>query len=198
MDWDWKRVKAEYITTDKSSYRKLAEKYDIPLGTLQKRAKREKWPDLKRQSGDRTVAKTVAVIERKKADKIARINDIADKLLDKLERAVDELDIQLCRNVKKVKTIEYNNHARPDKPTKEVIRENENVTVIHTVIDRRGAQALASALANIKEVQMLKTELDIAEQEARIANLRRQSETDDNKNSDIEVVFSAGPEEWNE
>ena len=176
MDWDWKKIKAEYITTDKSSYRKLAQKYDIPLGTLQKRAKKEDWSGLKKQSGDRMVAKTITVIEDKKVDKMARIQDITDMLLDKIERAVEELDIQLFKNVEKVKEIEYKNPERPDKVTKEIIHEKETVTEIHTIIDRKGIQELSAAIKNIKEVQMLRSELDIKEQEARISKLQRDAE----------------------
>ncbi len=178
MDWDWKKIKTEYITTDKSSYRKLAEKYNIPLGTLQKRAKREKWPELKQQSGDRTVAKTVTQIEDKQVDKLKRIQDITDKLLDKIEKAVDELDIHLAKKTIKTKTIEYNNYERPDKPTKETINETEEIIDYHSIIDRKGVQELSAAIKNLKEVQMLKSDLDKREQEARIKKLEKEAEAD--------------------
>jgi hypothetical protein len=188
VDFDWKKIKAEYITTDKSSYRKLAEKYGIPLGTLYKRAKRENWVDLKKQSGDRTVAKQVSAIEQKQVDRMKRIQDITDKLLNKLEQAVDELDIQLYKDVVKVKEIEYNNIDRPDKPTKETIHEEEKVIEIRTIVDRKGVQELSNAIKNLKEVQMLKTELDEEEQKARIAKLRHDVEADEVDNT-IEIVM---------
>lgn len=188
MDFDWKKIKAEYITTDKSSYRKLAEKYGIPLGTLYKRAKRENWVDLKKQSGDRTVAKQVSAIEQKQVDRMKRIQDITDKLLNKLEQAVDELDIQLYKDVVKVKEIEYNNIDRPDKPTKETIHEEEKVIEIRTIVDRKGVQELSNAIKNLKEVQMLKTELDEEEQKARIAKLRHDVEADE-VDKTIEIVM---------
>ena len=86
MDWDWTKIKTEYITTDKSSYRKLSEKYDIPLGTIYKRAKKENWVDLKQQSYDKRVAKTISAVEDKQVGKLERILNITDKLLDKIER----------------------------------------------------------------------------------------------------------------
>lgn len=188
MDFDWKRIKAEYVTSDKSSYRKLAEKYDIPLGTLYKRAKRENWVELKKQSGDRTVAKQISVIESKQVDRMKRIQDISDKILDKIEKAVDELDIQLYKNVVKVKEIEYNNIDRPDKPTKETIHEEEKVTEVRTIIDRKGVQELSNAIKNLKEVQMLKSVLDEEEQKARINKLRKETE-DVEKDTSITVKF---------
>ena len=188
MDFDWTKIKTEYITSDNSSYRKLAEKYGIPLGTIYKRAKRENWVELKQQSYDKKVAKTVASVENNHVKKLERILSITDKLLDKIERAVDELDIQICKRVEKVKEIEYKNEERPDKPTKETIHETEEITEYRTIIDRKGAQELASAIKSLKEVQMLKTELDEQEQMARINKLRKEV-MDENQDKNISIAF---------
>ena len=45
---------------------------------------------------------------------------------------------------------------------------------------------------------MLKSELDKKEQEARIAKLQREAEKEDDSTNEIEVIFNAGSEEWNE
>jgi hypothetical protein len=195
VDFDWKKIKAEYVTTDKSSYRKLAEKYGIPLGTLYKRAGRENWSELKKQSGIRTVAKQISAIEEKQVDKMKRIQDITDKLLDKIEKAVDELDIQLAKTTKRVKVIEYDNSDRPDKPTKETVNETENVVEYRTIIDRKGAHELASAIKSLKEVQMLKSELDEEEQRARIEKLRKETE-DEQKDTSVVVKFEGEIDKW--
>ena len=195
MDFDWKKIKAEYVTADKSSYRKLAEKYGIPLGTLYKRAKREKWVELKKQSGDRVVARQISVVESKQVDRMKRIQDITDKILDKIEKAVDELDIQLYKDVVKVKEIEYNNLDRPDKPTKETIHEEEKVIEIRTIIDRKGVQELSNAIKNLKEVQMLKSELDEEEQKARINKLRKDAE-EEQKDNEIIVKIEGGVDKY--
>lgn len=195
MEWDWTKIKTEYITTDKSSYRKLSEKYNIPLGTIYKRAKRENWVDLKQQSYDKKVAKTIAVVEDKQVSKLERILTITDKLLDKIERAVDELDIQLCKKVEKVKEIEYDNLERPDKPTKEVVHETEEVIEVASIVDRKGVQELASAIKSLKEVQMLRTELDEQEQKARIEKLRKDATTEETDTSVI-VKFEGDIEKW--
>ena len=195
MDFDWTKIKSEYITTDKSSYRKLAEKYNISLGTLCKRAQRENWPALKQQSYDKKVSKTIASVEDKQVKKLERILSITDKLLDKIEKAVDELDIQLCKKVEKVKEIEYKNYERPDKPTKETIHETEEVIEVRSIIDRKGAQELASAIKSLKEVQMLKTELDEQEQKARIEKLRKDV-SEEQKDKDIRVTFGEEAEDY--
>lgn len=192
---DWKKVKAEYITDESSSYRRLSEKYKIPLGTLTKRAKKENWVELKKQHGDRTVAKTVDAFEEKQVSKMKRIQDITDKLLDKLEDAVSELDLQLFKNVHKEKVIEYNNPERPDKPTKEVIHEKEELLEVKTIVDRKGLQLVAAALKDIKEIQMLKSELDKKEQEARIAKLQKDAQ-EEKEDKDITVKLDDSLDEY--
>jgi hypothetical protein len=195
VDFDWTKIKTEYITSDNSSYRKLSEKYEIPLGTIYKRAKKENWVELKQQSYDKRVAKTVTSVENNQVKKMERILSITDKLLDKIEKAVDELDIQLCKKVEKVKEIEYKNYERPDKPTKETVHESEEVIEVRTIIDRKGVQELASAIKSLKEVQMLKTELDEQEQKARIDKLRKDA-ADEQKDVDIHVTFGEEVEKY--
>ena len=195
---DWQAIKTEYITTD-TSYRKLAQKYGIHYKVISERGKDEKWVELRSQHRDKTLTKTLGKISNKQADKMARIDDLADRLLEKLEQAITELDLQLYKHTDKTKTIEYDNDRRPDKPTKEVVHEEEKLLEVKSIVDRQGLKQIASALKDIKEVKMLRSELDKQEQEARIANLRKQTEKDDNDVADvIEVVFAAGPEEWNE
>ena len=118
---DWKKIKAEYIAGG-TSYRKLADKYGVSFSTLRKVAAKEQWTELRNKTGakrDTKIVDSVSETEAKKAvDKLARVTDLTDMLLDKIEQAIEELDIQLYKNVVKTKEIEYNNTLRPDKPTK--------------------------------------------------------------------------------
>ena len=192
---DWQAIKTEYITTD-TSYRKLAQKYGIHYKVISERGKNEKWVELRSQHRDKTLTKTLGKISSKQADKMARIDDLADQLLEKLERAITELDLQLYKHTDKTKVIEYNNDIRPDKPTKETIHEEEKLLEAKSIVDRQGLKQIASALKDIKEVKMLRSELDQQEQEARIANLRKQADKDEDKTEEIEVVFVGGEEAW--
>ena len=62
----------------------------------------------------------------------------------------------------------------------------------------KDVRSLVAAVKDLKEIQSIKSDLDEQEQKARIANLRRNVEKDEEESSTIEVVFAAGPEEWNE
>lgn len=194
---DWRKIKTEYITTD-TSYRKLAKKYGVNYQSICARSKEEKWREKHEQHTNKTITKALEKIENRQAEKIASVEELADQLLQKVELAIMELDRQIVKRTVKTKTIEYNNAQRPDKPTQETVKEEERIEDISSIIDRQGLKQIASALRDLKEVKMLKTELDRKEQEARIANLQKQAAAEDNKLSAIEIVFAAGPEEWNE
>ena len=193
-------IKAEYLAGG-TSYRKLAEKYGISLSKIRAMAEKEGWVKLRTQTQHKANTKIVDTVSKKKAKKAIntakRVATLTDKLLDKLEQAIKELDVQICKDVEKTKVIEYSNLQRPDKPTKETIHEEEKILEVKTIIDRSGLKAIASALRDIKEIQMIRTELDDQEQEARIEKLRREADRDDNV-SEVSVVFNAGEEEWNE
>ena len=85
---DWQAIKTEYITTD-TSYRKLAEKYGVSRVQIGNVGRDEKWVELRRQHLDNTVTKTVAAVEDAQADRAKKIQNVADKLIQKIENMVD-------------------------------------------------------------------------------------------------------------
>ena len=85
---DWQAIKTEYITTD-TSYRKLAQKYDINVTTIAKTASADGWVEQRKQYANETQSKTIEKIIQQKANRAARIHTVADKLLDKIEAMVD-------------------------------------------------------------------------------------------------------------
>ena len=185
---DWSAIKTEYITTD-TSYRKLAEKYGVSRVQIGNVGKEENWVELRRQHLDGVVTKSLSLDEKKRLKTLERIQNATDRLLDKIEQAIDELDKQIVKHVDKTKTIEYNNDQRPDKPTKEIIHEEENVIEVGTLIDRAGLKAISSAIRDIKEIHMLKSSLDEKEQQARIDALRQRSMTSDGDDDDTGVIL---------
>lgn len=199
---DWNEIRDEYITDETASYRGLAKKYGVGLKALSGRAKAEGWVALRKQFRDKAATKTIENLSDRMSDNLsdnlARVMKITNDLLTKLEQAVSELDIQLVRKVTKTKEIEYNHDARPDKPTKETVTETEEISDVRTIVDRAGLKAISSALRDIKEIQMIRSELDREEQQARIDNLRRQADRDADTATEVEVVFLAGEDSWNE
>lgn len=158
---DWSTIKAEYLAGG-TSYRKLADKYGVSLTNLQRRALREKWVELRQQTADEAAAKIIDSISSKQARRYQRLQDVTDKLLDKLEGIV------------------------------------ESVCLEEMVIDKYTMKQITGALKDIKDIQSIKSPMDIEEQKARIAKLQRDAERDDDTTDEIEITFNAGPEEWNE
>ena len=92
---DWNKIKAEYIAGG-TSYRKLAKKYEkdgVTFPSLQKKARTEKWAEMRRQKEDKLNAKIVNDISTKQANTGLKINQVANKLIAKLNASIDKLDV---------------------------------------------------------------------------------------------------------
>lgn len=186
---DWQAIETEYITTD-TSYRKLAQKHGVSYQAICRRSQDDNWIGRREQHRNKTVSKAVVRIGNKQARNIAQIDNLTNRLLRKLEQAIDELDLQMCKHTDKEKIIEYNNPERPDKPTKEIIHEEEKLLEVKCIIDRQGVKQIASALKDIKEIKMLQSSLDKQEQEARIAKLRADTAKGEaSADDELTVVF---------
>lgn len=145
---DWQKIKTEYITMD-TSYRKLAQKYGVDQATIARRAKKEDWVSSRQQHADKTQAKILTADTKNKADRAARLMTVADKLLQKVEQAVDQ----------------------------------------EGPISAGAIKNLSDALKNIRETQMIRSEQDIREQEARIAKLQKEAQKEDNQKEPIRVII---------
>ena len=156
---DWKKLRAEYIAGG-TSYRKLAEKYDVSFHTLRKQAAKENWKALRDETTTKTVTKIIEIESDKQADRMKRLLNVSDKLLKAVEDAVDKFQ------------------------TGELL------------LEKGALKSLSGTIKDIKDIQNLKTELDIEEQKARIAILKKQAESDDNTNNEIKVTFEGSFDEY--
>ena len=86
---DWEKIKAEYITTE-VSVRDLAQKYGVHYTTIGKKASKEGWQELRQQQTNTTLTKILTAVSDRKVDRAARLMTVADKLLTKIEQAVDQ------------------------------------------------------------------------------------------------------------
>ena len=135
---DWKKIEAEYITTE-TSYRKLAEKYGVDQATIARRAKKHDWVSKRQHHADKTQAKILTADTQRKVDRVGRLMTVADKLLKKVEQAVDQEGPMSAGAIKN----------------------------------------LSDALKNIRDTQMIRSEADMREQEARIKNLEKQAQVEE-------------------
>ena len=153
---DWIEVKTEYITTA-TSYRKLAEKYGINTKDIYLRGKQEGWVQARKDYMSDVTAKAIQKAADHQADKMVRFSTVSDKLLNRIERIIEE-------------------------------SETGQITA-------KDIRSLTAAVKDLKEIQGVRSELDRQEQEARIANLRRQAESED-KTEGAKLEIVGLPEEF--
>ena len=136
---DWNKIKTEYITTD-TSYRKLADKYNVSSTSICKVAKKEQWVTEKERYLNESYSKTIEAITKSQTERVLRLQTITDKILNKIEKSVELMD----------------------------------------AADLQAFRQITATLKDIKEIQMLKSDADMREQEARIDKLRKDAQTEGN------------------
>lgn len=103
---DWVRIENEYLNCD-ISYRKLAEKHDVNINTLTRKAIDGNWVEKRKQQKSKITAKlqqkTVDAIVSKEVDRLAKISNVADLLLEKIELAASQIkDKKNSRDIKQL------------------------------------------------------------------------------------------------
>jgi hypothetical protein len=64
------------------------------------------------------------------------------------------------------------------------------------IMDKQCLKQITGALKDIKDIQSLKSPLDLEEQRARIDNLRRQSQKEDTNTEPIRIIIDDGASEY--
>ena len=157
---DWTKLKAEYIKGG-TSYRKLADKYKVPFGTLRNVAAKEKWRELRDKTRLKTDTKLTDAVSKEQTDRLVRIHKVADDLLKQIELIVSDFKFD------------------------------------DMLLDKQCLKQITGALKDIKDIQSLKSPLDIEEQKARIENLRKQSQKEDTV-SEVTVTIEGGVGSWHQ
>lgn len=156
---DWNKIKTEYLTSD-TSYRKLAQKYGVNATTIAKKASKEDWVSQRQQQANRTLLKTLTAVSNRQVNRAARLQEVADKLLNKIEAAVDDYNMEVL------------------------------------LVDRQSLRQITGALKDIKDIQMIRSEADLIEQEARIAKLRKEAEREDSGPNNVVIQIEGGEDTW--
>ncbi len=159
---NWLKIRNEYINGN-ISYRKLAEKYGIPFSTLKFRAKEENWFENRKKQRNKIetklAQKTAEKLAEKEADRLARISDAADVLLDKIEAASQQLDQLLVFDKRR-----YMHQLIKDKDTGNLIDAQFEETVPKCVqigiINKSELRQLTAALKDLKDIQLSKSFTD--------------------------------------
>ena len=93
---------------------------------------------------------------------MTRLLNVTDKVLEKIEVAVEELSTE------------------------------------GIVLDKSTLKQLTGALKDIKDIQGVKSDRDIREQEARIRKLEKEASASDDKPNEITITIAGGEKSWAE
>lgn len=63
------------------------------------------------------------------------------------------------------------------------------------MLDKGALKSLSGTIKDIKDIQNIKTQLDIEEQKARIAILKKQAESDTNGSTEVSITFGVDEEQ---
>ena len=151
---DWNTIKAEYIAGG-TSYRKLAEKYNVPRTTLERKAKDEKWAELRRQAEGKAEAKIINAISNQNAKIDTKYFSLVDKLLDRAAEVIEQTSawnavtikemasamkyLKECKGVKSDADMREQ-EARIDKLRKEAEKEDDSIKEIEVVLTAAGPE----------------------------------------------------------
>lgn len=128
----WNQIKQDYVHSD-VTVNELAAKYKIKPASIRYHIKKHRW-----------------IKEQDKDDTLARIMNVADDLLNKIETAAGQLDTYMLKKKIKTKTISY--FEDNGKTEREVIEENEKIQMIKGIIDKNELKILCSVLKDLKSV----------------------------------------------
>ncbi len=153
---DWNTIREDYLSSS-LSYRDLCQKYDVKYSSLAKVAASEGWHREKTAAEDSGLSRE------------DRILKISDRLLDKIEKSITELDRCIVKNKEKTKTVEYDYDTK--KPINEVVEEKEDIQIIEGMIDKMGLKQLVSTLKDIKDIHLSMSGEAVSEEESGIIML---------------------------
>ena len=151
--YDWKQLEKEYILSDYKSVAEFLKSKNISRnGSTQKNTKgwNEKKVNKELKKSEKVIEKVIEKESEKEADKIIQIKDVANDLLVKIIEANKELNMHLARNKKKLRAVKYD--TKTNKPSKEIVQEEEEIKSYVDIIDRKGLKQLTSALKDLNDI----------------------------------------------
>ena len=103
----WTQLRLEYISSTEVSIRGLQKKYGIPYNQIRNRCENEKWLEQRDAVKDQSTQKSIDLIADINADKCVRAFRVADKVMDKLEKVVDQIDPEDSEALRMLKEASY-------------------------------------------------------------------------------------------
>ena len=101
-----------------------------------------------------------------------------------------------AKTLEKISQQEANRAAKIHSVADKLLLKIEAIVESGELLDTKGIRALTAAVKDLKEIQSVRSELDKQEQEARIANLRKQADKEDDNKEPIQVIIGGDLAEY--
>lgn len=177
---DWEKIKAEYITGN-LSYHCLSRKYGLAERTVERRAGKEGWVAERKKYRQKVLKKSLSQMEEKKTGEIVRIGQLADRALKKLEKAIEEVDLDIIC------------HREEEKEDGRCHVKKYQEASPGGIVDERKLKRLTAAMRDLRAIQGVQSELDRMEQESRIALMQKKTRESDSQQQVVLVMEGMDP-----
>lgn len=179
---DWVAAEHEYITT-KMSYADIAKKYSVSCRLVNTYGAEHKWFAKRKEYLNNVSVKLAAKSEDKAVEKLLRLSQVADKVVDVLEKTVSDAE-QFNRYVVTEATGDFAQR------TSEYIFKKTDTKALRDVVT-----ALKDITNVIRNVNEIPTEAEKEQREAAKERLQMEKDKTDNtnkKDTHFEVSFGGG------
>ncbi len=153
---DWAKIRAEYVNGN-LSLSELSKKYDVKLSSIKLHSSKEKWVQERKKKQQRKADKIAERVHEKDINKtvkdIERCCAAAGKLIDKINLAINQIDIDSYVSVENKKIKTKNSKGQDGEEISEIIKtRNMKTQKIKTVADTKKIADLSKSLLNLKQV----------------------------------------------
>ena len=153
---DWASIRAEYLKSN-ISLKKLGEKHGVSLSAMQKKSAQGKWSEKRKQlRADKAEKVSERLHERdvkQTVKDIERICRTAGKLIDKVNKALAQIDKQVyVSQDRKIITTKETKNNDGSETLDQTVKRNMRVKRFETLADTKKLADLSKTLLNIKAV----------------------------------------------
>ena len=106
-----------------------------------------------------------------------------------VEQREQYLNKTTAKTIEKISQQEANRAAKIHSVADKLLLKIEAMVDSERPLDTKGIRALTAAVKDLKEIQSVKSALDEQEQRARIANLQKQADKEDDNKEPIQVII---------
>lgn len=141
----WEQMRLEYISTD-ISLRGLEKKYGVPFSAIRKRYERERWIDQRKDVDKQRTQKSIDLVSTHQANECTKAFLVANKLLDKIAKAVDAVEDADTGAIKQLTS---------------AIKDLKEIGVFRADLDRREQEARIKKLQKESEEEQKDTTITV-------------------------------------